>query len=90
MDFGVEKIDLTTVHFTPELVRTIPAATVRMYRVLPVFDAPDCLCIALPDASKLEVIDELHFILRRSLEVRQAERQQLDTFIQRLYGDDDR
>jgi hypothetical protein len=82
---SVEKIDLSTVQFTPELLRTIPAATVRLYRVLPVFDGPESLCIALPDGSKLEVIDELCFILGRSLDIRQAERHQLDTFIARLY-----
>ena len=85
-----EHINLSEVRFTPDLLRCIPAATARMYSVLPVFDTPDCLCIALDDPSKAEVIDELHFILRRELQVQQADRQQIDAFIHRLYGDEHR
>jgi hypothetical protein len=86
VDFSVEKIDLAAVHFTPELLSNVPAAIARRYRVLPVFVAPDGLCIALPDASRLDVIDELVSILGCSLEIRQAEVRDLNTFIGKLYG----
>ena len=80
------RIDLSTVQFTPELIRTIPTATVRMYRVLPVFEVSQHLVIALADPSRLEAIDELHFLLGRELQVFQADPRQIEEFINRLYG----
>ena len=89
MNFGIERIDLATVHFAPDLLRCIPATTARTYRVLPIFESPDGLCVALAEVNNLEVIDSLRRALHRDLEVRVADRQQLDEFIQRLYGDDE-
>ena len=56
-----------------------------MYRVIPVLNASDCLCVATPHPSKLAAIDELRFILDRDLQVLQADEQQIDTFIRQLY-----
>jgi hypothetical protein len=99
MDFGAEKIDLSTVRFTPELLKAIPACTARLYRVLPIFERvlpvserripvfeESVLCIALDDPSNSVLVEELEFVLQRRLELRQADSEQLDTFIQRLYG----
>jgi len=86
--FRAEKIDLSTVQFTPELLRSVPAHVARHYRVLPVFeDSPTSLGVALADPSDLDVIDGLHSTLRRDLVLRVADSQQIDEFIQRLYGD---
>jgi type IV pilus assembly protein PilB len=84
MDFHVD-IDLATIHFTPELLRFIPKATARMYRVLPIGSAPDCIRIALADPSDLEVLHELYFVLGRAIEPYVADKHQLDTFIERMY-----
>lgn len=86
MDFGVEKIDLAKVQFTPELLQTVSPTIARKYRVVPVFVAPDSLCIALADASDMEVIDELLVILGRSLDIRVVEPEQLDRYIEKCYG----
>ena len=88
MKFGAELVDLTKVKFTPELLRCIPADVARKYRVLPVFERPGCLAIALADLEDLNAIDSLTHILQKpELEIRIAEHQQLDEFIHRLYGD---
>jgi len=89
VNFGIERVDLATVHFASELLRCIPANTARTYRVLPIFESPNCLCVALAEVNNLEVMDSLRHALHRELEFRVADRQQLDEFIQRLYGDDD-
>jgi len=88
VNFGIESIDLATVHFEPELLRCIPATTARTYRVMPIYEAPDRLFVALAEVNNLEVIDSLRHALHRDLEFREADRQQLDEFIQRFYGDD--
>ena len=88
MKFGAEIVDLSKVDFTPELLRCIPADVARKYRVLPVFDLPGRLSIALADPEDFTTIDSLTHILKKpELEIRVAPKQYLDIFIQRLYGD---
>ena len=84
--FGADDVDLTKVAFTPELLACVPAESARRYRVLPVFNSPSMLRLALADPSDLDAIDSLHHLLRRDLELCVAEASQLDEFIQRLYG----
>jgi Type II secretion system (T2SS), protein E, N-terminal domain len=85
MNSGVEKVDLLKIHFTPELLRCIPAKTARKYRVLPLFDYAGRLTIALAQADDLNVIDTLLAILKRKeLEIRIAKIEQLDRFLQQL------
>ena len=88
MNFGAEQIDLREVKFTPELLRCIPSTTALMYHVLPIFDEPGSLGIALADVSNVDVIGELSFLLGKSnLTVRVADPRQIDEFIQQLYGE---
>ena len=89
MNFGVEKINLVDVNFTPELLCCIPAPTARAFGVLPIFSGPSGLIVALADVN-LVVIDSLFQTLHRELEFRVAERHQLDEFIERHYGHEDR
>ena len=84
--FGADEVDLTNVSFTPELLASVPAESVRRYRVLPIFSSPNTLTLALADPSDLDAIDSLHHLLHRDLELRVAEASQLDEFIERLYG----
>ena len=87
MNFEAERIDLSTVQFTPELLRCLPAAVARKYRALPVLESGDCLHVAVPASRDIDVVDSLCHVLRRELEFRAADREQLNTFIQRFYGE---
>jgi len=80
MNFGAEKVDLRDIRFTPELLRCIPAATARMYSVLPVFTRCDSLGVVMLDFSNLEAIDELVFITGKELQIR--------AFIELYYAED--
>ena len=84
-EFGTEFVDLATVQFTPELLRSIPAELVRRYRALPVFESGRCIAIVMSDPD-LEALDGLHSALGREIELRVADGAQIDSFIQRLYG----
>ncbi len=84
--FGAEEVDLSKVVFTPDLLASIPAEFARRYRVLPVFNSPQSLRLALADPSDLDAVDSLHHLLKRDLELCIAEASQLDEFIARLYG----
>ena len=85
-EFGAEFVDLTKVKFTPGLLRCIPAELVRKYRVLPVLERGDKISIAIADPSDLHAIDDLHSVLDRLIDIRVADGAQIDSFIERLYG----
>jgi hypothetical protein len=84
-DFGAKKIDLTTIRFTPELLRCIPAHVVRQYRAVPVFDSPKCLTVAVNKGFNIDTTDSLSHLLKRDLSFVTVEDGQLDQFIERLY-----
>ena len=88
MNFGAEKVDLRDIRFTPEILRSIPPATARMYSVIPIADAIEGVVIAAPYPFKLEAIDELRWIVGRNIEIRAADSDQLRTFIEKHYGAD--
>ena len=81
-------MDLREVQFTPELLGRIPANVARRFRVLPVFyDPPGSLTVALDDPSDIDAIDIVNKITQLDVNLCIADSQQLDEFIQRLYGD---
>ncbi len=88
MNYGAEIVDLRDVRFTPEPLSTIPGATVRMHSVIPIADAIQGLVIATTYPFNLEVIDELHRIVGRDIEIRSADADQLRVFIKIHYGGD--
>ena len=85
-NFGAEPVDLSQVHFTPELLRLIPAGMVHKYRVLPVNKDGENVVIAIADPTDLNAIDQLTRFFNDTIELRVADKSQLDTFILRLYG----
>jgi type IV pilus assembly protein PilB len=87
-EFGAEVVDLATVRFTPGLLRCIPADLVRKHHVLPVAEIGSRLAIVTSDPSDLAALDDLHSILDREIELRVADKAQIDLFIERFYGDD--
>ena len=87
-EFGAEFVDLATVQFTPGLLRCIPAELARRYRVLPVAESGGCLVIVTADPADLPAVDGLHSALAREIELRVTDESQIDSFIERFYGDD--
>lgn len=86
MNFGAEHINLSKIEFTPELLGCIPVETVRKFRVIPVYLTDGQVGIATADPSDLNAIDSLTHFLKRPVEILEAEKTQLNTFIERLYG----
>jgi len=87
-NFGAATVDLSQVEFTPELLEYLPAEAARKYRVMPVADSPFHLVIAVADASDLNALDSIMFIVNREMEIRVADKSQLDEYIRRYYGSD--
>jgi MSHA biogenesis protein MshE len=84
--FGAEEVDLKLVSYTAELLACVPAEAARRFRVLPVFNSRAKLKLALADPADLDTIDTLQKLLQRNLELCVAEANQLNEFIDRLYG----
>lgn len=84
--FGAAVVDLAQVLFTPELLECLPAEAARKYRVMPVADTPFHLVIAVADAGDFNTIDALTQIVNREMEIRMADKLQLNEYIQRHYG----
>jgi len=75
--------------FTPELLKTIPPATARMYQALPLSLDGNSLRVALADPLNPVTIDELGFIVRKELHVVVADPEQVINAIAKNYGDSD-
>ena len=85
--FYGDKLDLSTVNFTPDLLRSIPAHLALHYRALPVFQTDGgALGIALADPTAIDTIDSLTHLLHREIQPRSADELQLGVFLRRLYG----
>jgi type IV pilus assembly protein PilB len=90
MNFGSGEIDLSTVHFTSQLIGCVPRDVACKYRALPVFETPGSLGIAIARPVELDTVDSLSHLLKRELEFRLADGQQLGVFLERLYGANER
>ena len=62
-------IDLKRYHVKPEVVRLIPEAHARRFRVLALEDARDALLIGMADPTDIFAYDELTKVLRRSIKL---------------------
>jgi type IV pilus assembly protein PilB len=87
-EFGAEFVDLATVPFTPDLLSRIPAGLARKFRVLPVAQSDHAIAIVTADPADLDTLHGLHSALGRDIEVRVADRAQINSFIEQFYGDD--
>ena len=85
--YGADLVDLTTVQFTTQLLRCIPKEVVRKYGVLPIAESGHCLIVAVANPSDLDAVDGLRLELGRELELHVAEKSQLYSFIDSLFGD---
>ena len=83
---GAVFVDLAKVEFTPNLLRRVPAELVHRYRVLPVAEAASEIAIVTSDPSDLEAFEELNRVLDKQIELRVADKAQIDAFIEQLYG----
>ena len=84
--FGGESIDLSSIEFTPQLLKAIPRHLARRFRALPISQNTNgALSIAVVDARDIDVVDSLQHLLKREIQFRVAEENQLSAFIERLY-----
>ncbi len=85
---GTEVVNLEDLEPTPELLKSIPASTVRMYQCVPVEDYGSGVKLAMAEVLNPQVIDELGFVVRREVMVVVADPNQITKFIEKYYGEE--
>jgi type IV pilus assembly protein PilB len=86
---GTRVISLRDVQFTPELLQTIPANVARMYQCLPVAAHDGTVQVALADPLDPGRPDEIHFAVKREVQVVVADPADIQKAIDQHYGQEE-
>ena len=86
---GAEVVSLRDTDFSPQLVQSIPAATARMYRCVPVGLSGPMLQVAFEDPLNPARIDELGFMVKKEVQPVVANPAEIGKLIEKYYGNDD-
>jgi type IV pilus assembly protein PilB len=86
---GAQVISLKDTEFSPDLLKTIPARTARMYRCMPVGQFDSTLQVAFEDPLNPARVDELGFSVRKEIQPVIANPAEIEKLIDRYYGQDD-
>ena len=89
--FNMEKVDLTTIKPTPELLKFIPHRVAREYNVFPIRydDVLDVLEVALSDPTNVQIQDDLERIVKKTILPRIARDSDIERYIKRFYESDE-
>ena len=79
-------MDLRSVNFTAELLKTVPANTARMYQCVPVGLFGNSLQVALADPLNPSTLDEVSFIVRKDVSQLVADPAAIARLIDQHYG----
>ena len=85
---GTEVVSLDGIEFTPELIKTIPAATARMYQCIPVADFGSALRIALANPLNPSAIDDISYIVTKEVQLVVADPVAVEKVLSKHFGDD--
>jgi len=86
---GADVVSLKDRAFPPELLQTVPAKVAQMYHCLPVAMNNGTVQVALADPLDATRADEIHFAIKRDVQIVVADPAEIKKTIERLYGQDD-
>jgi type IV pilus assembly protein PilB len=86
---GADVVSLKDREFPPELLQTVPAKVAQMYHCLPVAVNNGTVQVALADPLDATRADEIHFAIKRDVQIVVADPAEIKKTIDRLYGQDD-
>ena len=84
--FGAEMIDLENFTIEDSVIQACPRNVVKQYNVVPVFVSEGSITVAMSDPSNLDVIDGLHHVLHKDIEIRVASEEAIQAAINQHYG----
>jgi type IV pilus assembly protein PilB len=83
---GTEVVSLRDREFSPELLASVPASIARMYHCMPVAMNNGTVQIALADPLDPARPDEIHFAIKKDVQVVVADPSEIEKAVDRLYG----
>jgi len=86
---GADVVSLKDREFSPDLLKTVPAKVAQMYHCLPVAVNNGTVQVALADPLDATRADEIHFAIKRDVQIVVADPAEIKKTIERLYGQDD-
>ena len=84
--FGHEFINLEGLEIPSTVIEMVPESVARENLVVPMGLEGESLVVAISDPLALDVIDKLRFILNREINIRVSTKEQIQTAINRHYG----
>ena len=84
--FGHEFINLDGLEIPSTVIEMVPESVARENLVIPMGLEGESLVVAISDPLALDVMDKLRFILNREIHIRVATKEQIQTAINRHYG----
>jgi type IV pilus assembly protein PilB len=85
---GAPVVNLRERDLTPELLKTIPAKTARMYQCLPVALANSTLQVALAEPLNPGRVDELGFVVKKDIQLVVVDPAQVQKAIEKFYPEE--
>jgi type IV pilus assembly protein PilB len=86
---GADVVSLSGREFSPELLQTVPARVAQMYHCLPIAVNNGTVQVALADPLDATRADEIHFAIKRDVQIVVADPDEIKKTIDRLYGQDE-
>jgi type IV pilus assembly protein PilB len=86
---GAEVVSLKDREFSQDLLKTVPVKVAQMYHCLPVAMNNGTVQIAVANALDPQSADEIHFAIKRDVQIVVADPAEILKTIDRLYGQDD-
>jgi type IV pilus assembly protein PilB len=83
---GAEVVSLQGREFPPELLQAVPAKVAQMYHCLPVAMNNGTVQVALADPLDPGKSDEIHFAIKRDVQIVVADPAEITKAVDRLYG----
>ncbi len=86
LQVGIEKVDLTDISISPEVISLVPAELVSKHNILPLWNNNSRLAVAMIDPFAPQVIEDLRLVTGYSVERYYAEPVRLEQAILKFYG----
>jgi len=86
LQVGIEKIDLTNISISPEIIKLVPAELVSKHSILPLRHENGRLVVAMTDPFRPQVIEDLRLVTGHSVRRYYAEPAQMENSILKFYG----
>ena len=86
MQLGMDVIVLADQDIPPDVIKQIPVAIARRYKVIPVSSNENTLTVALSNPLDIETLDSLRYILKRNVEAMITSEEEISLALDHYYG----